>query len=72
MPIAFTPSKVGRVRHRVSFHALQDSGVAAGDDAMKALGAKFGKLHGASSMANLGALCAGVGHVVWMASKLAF
>jgi len=56
----------------LSRHALQDSGVAAGDDAMKALGAKFGKLHGASSMANLGALCAGVGHVVWMASKLAF
>jgi hypothetical protein len=27
LPIAFTPSKVGRVRHRVSFHALQDSGL---------------------------------------------
>ena len=56
----------------LSRHAMQDAGVASGDDAMKALGAKFGKLHGASSMANLGALCAGVGHAVWVASKLAF
>lgn len=39
-------------------------------DASKSLKKKFGALHGLSSLINLGALVAGVSHLVWLAGKM--